>query len=168
MGMLQLNDLLPSSQWESNWTFFGGQHEGLPNDASYVVIEYYCDNPRCNCKNLIAAIMKLGDDGEPIKKSLAIISYDWSSKRTRCEPTLAEESPRTSTALHLLEVYKKFIHHPDYLVRIKKQYARVKQLAAEKDLKKQRATLPSNKHVGRNDPCLCGSNKKYKKCCLSL
>jgi len=22
--------------------------------------------------------------------------------------------------------------------------------------------------VGRNDPCLCGSGKKYKKCCLSL
>ena len=22
------------------------------------------------------------------------------------------------------------------------------------------------KHVGRNDPCPCGSGKKYKKCCL--
>jgi uncharacterized protein YecA (UPF0149 family) len=21
--------------------------------------------------------------------------------------------------------------------------------------------------VGRNDPCLCGSGKKYKKCCLN-
>jgi len=27
------------------------------------------------------------------------------------------------------------------------------------------ATNP-NKHVGRNDPCPCGSGKKYKKCCL--
>ena len=26
-----------------------------------------------------------------------------------------------------------------------------------------RKTLPS---VGRNDPCICGSGKKYKKCCL--
>ena len=24
-----------------------------------------------------------------------------------------------------------------------------------------------NKHVGRNDPCVCGSGKKYKKCCLA-
>ncbi|MBS9767453.1 MAG: SEC-C domain-containing protein [Flavobacteriaceae bacterium] len=24
----------------------------------------------------------------------------------------------------------------------------------------------SNKKVGRNDPCPCGSGKKYKKCCL--
>ncbi len=22
------------------------------------------------------------------------------------------------------------------------------------------------KHVGRNDPCPCGSGKKFKKCCL--
>lgn len=21
-------------------------------------------------------------------------------------------------------------------------------------------------HIGRNDPCFCGSGKKYKKCCL--
>ncbi|MDA1023943.1 MAG: SEC-C metal-binding domain-containing protein [Proteobacteria bacterium] len=30
-------------------------------------------------------------------------------------------------------------------------------------LKDQR---PTNKNVGRNDPCSCGSGKKFKKCCL--
>lgn len=31
------------------------------------------------------------------------------------------------------------------------------------------ATSPirNKKKVGRNDPCPCGSNKKYKKCCIS-
>ena len=24
-----------------------------------------------------------------------------------------------------------------------------------------------NRNVGRNDPCPCGSGKKYKKCCLA-
>ncbi|MDP3889512.1 MAG: SEC-C metal-binding domain-containing protein [bacterium] len=23
------------------------------------------------------------------------------------------------------------------------------------------------KNIGRNEPCHCGSNKKYKKCCLT-
>ena len=23
----------------------------------------------------------------------------------------------------------------------------------------------ASEHIGRNDPCLCGSGKKYKKCC---
>jgi preprotein translocase subunit SecA len=26
-------------------------------------------------------------------------------------------------------------------------------------------TITKNKKVGRNDPCPCGSGKKYKKCC---
>ena len=27
-------------------------------------------------------------------------------------------------------------------------------------------TMVSDKKIGRNDPCFCGSGKKYKKCCL--
>ena len=26
----------------------------------------------------------------------------------------------------------------------------------------------SSKRVGRNDPCSCGSGKKYKKCCMNM
>jgi len=26
---------------------------------------------------------------------------------------------------------------------------------------------PQRKHLGRNDPCHCGSGRKYKQCCLS-
>ncbi|WP_443081873.1 SEC-C metal-binding domain-containing protein [Terrisporobacter sp.] len=25
--------------------------------------------------------------------------------------------------------------------------------------------MPSKKLLGRNEPCLCGSGRKYKKCC---
>jgi preprotein translocase subunit SecA len=32
--------------------------------------------------------------------------------------------------------------------------------------KKQAPVLKSRAKVGRNDPCPCGSGKKYKKCCL--
>jgi uncharacterized protein YecA (UPF0149 family) len=34
----------------------------------------------------------------------------------------------------------------------------------EVEQKKQSPTINDNK-VGRNDPCPCGSGKKYKKCC---
>ncbi|AZZ95383.1 hypothetical protein EUZ85_03700 [Hahella sp. KA22] len=27
------------------------------------------------------------------------------------------------------------------------------------------APLPINRKIGRNDPCVCGSGNKYKKCC---
>lgn len=33
------------------------------------------------------------------------------------------------------------------------------------DLPKHQITSVSSEKIGRNDPCLCGSKKKYKKCC---
>ena len=30
---------------------------------------------------------------------------------------------------------------------------------------KQSGTIRKDKKIGRNDPCPCGSGKKYKKCC---
>ena len=34
-----------------------------------------------------------------------------------------------------------------------------------KDLVRQKIKDDSGKKVGRNDPCPCGSGKKFKKCC---
>lgn len=38
----------------------------------------------------------------------------------------------------------------------------------EEDLQTSRSTwtVPAGRKIGRNDPCPCGSGKKYKKCCL--
>ncbi|WHH61306.1 SEC-C metal-binding domain-containing protein [Petroclostridium sp. X23] len=33
------------------------------------------------------------------------------------------------------------------------------------ELKPQIHALAKKENIGRNDPCLCGSGKKYKKCC---
>ncbi len=37
-----------------------------------------------------------------------------------------------------------------------------------KNLPKPQRTINFGKKVGRNDPCPCGSGKKYKKCCINL
>jgi len=34
------------------------------------------------------------------------------------------------------------------------------------DKKEKRPTLIKALFLGRNDPCICGSGKKYKKCCI--
>lgn len=33
-------------------------------------------------------------------------------------------------------------------------------------LQNEVATFKKEHHTGRNEPCICGSGKKYKKCCL--
>jgi hypothetical protein len=39
-----------------------------------------------------------------------------------------------------------------------------KQIEIEKNYKKSKTVVKADK-IGRNDPCSCGSGKKYKKCC---
>ena len=45
-----------------------------------------------------------------------------------------------------------------------------RQAAAQTENREQKAAnaqqaVPANHKIGRNDPCPCGSGKKYKKCC---
>src|SRR5438045_4590719 len=166
MHMVQLNDLLPQEQWEGNWTIFGDQHDGLPDDAEYVIFEYYCANKDCDCKTLVTAIEKLGKNGEPDPKPMAVIDYDWSTEEKACSPTLHESSSSTPLALSLLETYKKYIHHDEYFKRIKRQYEQVKSLVSDKKIMPGSGRVARSKKTGRNEVCPCGSGKKYKKCCM--
>lgn len=164
--MLQLNDLLPPSKHETFWTFYGFEHPELPRGSEYVVFEYYCNKLNCDCNSLVAEIMRINTDGNHIKKSLAIIDYDWSTTESACKPALHPDSPRTNLASYILEVYTKMVHNEEYLHRIKKQYSSVKSLMLAKSSKHNVQKINQTKKTGRNDPCDCGSGKKYKKCCL--
>ena len=35
----------------------------------------------------------------------------------------------------------------------------------EDEIEKANARVVNEVKIGRNDPCICGSGKKYKKCC---
>ncbi len=163
MEMLQLNDLLPEELWEKYWTILGDEHEELSNGTEYVIFEHYCTNTACDCKSVMADIQEIGSDGKATGKSIARIDYNWSSKKTACDPTFSNGAPKTKIASNLLDVYKKYIHNPEYIAKVQCEYTRVKSLIADRRL--QQAINPT-KNMGRNDPCPCGSNKKYKKCCL--
>jgi len=59
---------------------------------------------------------------------------------------------------YLCEAYKEFFAYSE------KRFLRLRnRLLAEKQTKSRNAPV-SRKSVGRNDPCPCGSGKKYKKC----
>ncbi len=57
-----------------------------------------------------------------------------------------------------------------YVARLKRHYQMVKEEAKNRDLLKsilkQKVHEKPEDTIQRNDPCLCGSGKKYKKCCL--
>ena len=49
-----------------------------------------------------------------------------------------------------------------YMANDKRKEEKRKELYKEQ---KASGTIRKEKKVGRNDPCPCGSGKKYKKCC---
>lgn len=44
---------------------------------------------------------------------------------------------------------------------------KLKEIQRINEQEKIKEELEKYKHISRNDICLCGSNKKYKKCCLN-
>jgi len=65
---------------------------------------------------------------------------------------------------YLCAGYKKFFHHIDPCMQTMANLLRHQQPAALIMEMLAREENPAQK-VGRNDPCPCGSGKKYKKCC---
>ena len=166
--MLQLNELLPKSKRETDyWTIDGNRHERLPDNKKFILLEFYCENPMCDCEHVIVQVVLLDEKQLPTGKPVATISYSWKSKKTQCHPKLDEESERTPLANAILEAYRQIIHKKAYRKRLKTHYEKVKSITAASCCD-EHANQPIHAapKIGRNDPCHCGSGQKYKKCCL--
>ena len=90
----------------------------------------------------------------------------WNSRCDQCEylPLCVGDCPKNrpgsdfSSLSALCEGWRLFYAHT---------MTRFQRLAEEIVAERQRPTGQSRKQPGRNDPCSCGSGKKYKKCCGS-
>lgn len=79
-----------------------------------------------------------------------------------------EEDTEVSLAFDKEKLYKNMVAaKADWLYELPQW----KEIYSEEELKKfykeqkESTTIRKGKKIGRNDPCPCGSGKKYKKCC---
>ena len=133
--------------------------------------EAYCVQPKCDCKDTVLSFLQLkdadGNKAESLSKVPAL-RYNYSSQATY-ELARGHGAPATRNLLAALKAAypslngKLELHHRmmqslygrHYLARAKSQ------LQPGLD-----AALPArSEKFGRNDPCPCGSGKKFKKCC---
>jgi preprotein translocase subunit SecA len=95
-------------------------------------------------------------------------------------PFLDPLNPQSKYAGKLLDLVARLVlSDPLYVARLERHYDLVKQAASdpkhpayrrlqevlEKDERDFPTPAPWKKRVGRNDPCPCGSGRKYKHCC---
>lgn len=118
---------------------------------------------------------------EPVVKLWASLRYgweprkfyrDWMGERNEFTEQLpgasidAMSSPNDLVAQEFLSVFTNMIKNDkQYATRIETHYQMHKN-KIDNEEKPQLYRLSSEK-TGRNDPCPCGSGKKYKKCCLN-
>ncbi len=143
---------------------FAFEHEG----ASFAVVDSYCLKPDCRCEELLLDFFRFGEEVEPGRCTFSVPFEG--------RPSLEDKVAMTDDQADA--VYEEWSAvRPDWFdeKEIRQRYATIKEVGT-RSLSSQPSPpaeemppLPSENslRVGRNDPCPCGSGRKYKKCCLS-
>jgi hypothetical protein len=125
-----------------------------------LVDEQYCMKPSCDCRQGLLTFILL----EPGKlTSKFVIGY--SINKRKC--TVVENYTTNKELEELVAAFE--TAYPAVRRTISKHYDDMKREGKRAMLEKQPSVAASSASLpGRNDPCSCGSGKKYKKCCGSV
>ena len=123
--------------------------------------DQYCSNPKCLCNVVVLTFYKIDDSKETQEGDFAV-RLNINNFKYEVEFNENEQNP-------ISEIIK-FLHNnqPEVFSILKRRYKEVKSaskaIIKKFSIKEKKEELPKIQ-VGRNDPCPCGSGKKYKKCC---
>lgn len=130
-------------------------------DHAVFIEEQYCVTPGCNCRE---AALAFATSGPGKTENLGALFIDIGKWR------ISNAEPLSRSAHELGELFQEFqAQYPDLRKILQEHRRRMRSAMAEvlvpPSLPRRKQTSVPNK-MGRNDPCYCGSGKKYKKCCL--
>ena len=144
---------------------FRFEYEG----QDYLVEDMYCPNPECECNETWLIFFELIQESDSpatiVDRFMAKMSFDGKMKITE-RYQIGKRDAKT-----IMQEWES--RYPDVIDSLKDRYQQIKEigkqsLVEEKKTKKlDKNTKPGTgkRKIGRNDPCPCGSGKKYKKCC---
>lgn len=160
------------SWWEPGLVV--GWEEVFPDDPDFIFYisgkrywarDLYCINPGCTCKEIKVSFAEFGEGNNP--KELGAVGIDL--KKFSIEGIEAFGAP----AEKLTQIWQQFQEEAGVKKIIKTRQKEMRFIGKEivelsrKNKSKGLKSVPKvGGKVGRNDPCPCGSGKKYKKCCL--
>jgi len=133
-------------------------------DKMYWVIDSYCVNPQCNCKNMGLSFLYATEN-----KTLDVGGMLVDLNNFVPDQII----PRSKSSTELTEMWKTFVGQPGIKKELGRRQKKMQKIG--KELVKLKTITGFGKvpttsksgevKVGRNDPCPCGSGKKFKKCC---
>jgi hypothetical protein len=144
--------------------------------GEYGFLELFCNEEGCDCRRAFINVMHTRRRKPTL---VATISYGWEdaafyekwagypvSKEELHDlkgPALAMLQPQSEYAPILLEHFAMMLRDEAYAQRIRRHYEMYRRVIDQRDAPP--TLVRSGPKVGRNEPCSCGSGKKFKKCC---
>lgn len=137
----------------------------VPADE-YHFLEFFCNDLQCDCRRARIAVTS-GRTGA----LMASLDYAWEDRAFYVRwmgmdddtidqivgAQLAVCMPQSEHCGSILKLFRETLQHdPEYAARIVRHYW----------MFKESRTPTPRAPVGRNEPCPCGSGRKFKKCCL--
>lgn len=120
--------------------------------TAFDAMDLYCVTPGCDCGQVLIQFRQLTQN-KP--QTVGIVDVNLSGA------IVLKPEPGQEKTLNLLwAAFRK--RHSAYLARFARHDADMKLMGAKV---KPQTTVNSSPKIGRNEPCPCGSGKKYKKCC---
>jgi hypothetical protein len=142
-------------------------------NEAWAVDEQYCVQSGCRCSETVLSFFRLvdaaGKKTEVIRQA-PTLRYNYASETTK----LLERPAGMPSPQELLIVLKG--EHPDVNVQLERRhlimqllYVRHYQAQDQARIHHVASALAFDNllKIGRNDPCPCGSGRKYKHCCLN-
>ena len=162
-----IGDLIDAGSCVSYSEIFSGtlhpdlqfEHEG----RVWIVDDQYCMKPSCRCKDVYLTFINIDPNGKTAEPAFRIrFSQDGST--TNIE--YLENQFERAKAQEIVEVFsRKIAGNRDFLKdRAIEMKRKGREILENRDQQGPRSGLGAAR-PGRNDPCPCGSGKKYKKCC---
>ena len=133
--------------------------------AHWLVDELYCVNPACPCQEVAFDFLRIDVPIEGNAHVAQQLTATYDSRRDTFKPQTAPwpDKPALET---LTQALRKA--HPNLAAEIRQRRTTLRTLYRKAQMREHGDTLtpaePATK-TGPNDPCPCGSGRKYKKCC---
>lgn len=152
---------------------FGSALNFTWNGEAWAVDEQYCVQPGCECKEMVLSFLRLMDAaGRNIAsiKCPPALYYNYHTQRAKPVARGQEGSPPLDSLLAALKREHESLNRQletRHLI-LQSLYARHFLAQTSKGLQSPFANPVSavSHKIGRNEPCPCGSGRKYKQCCL--
>ncbi len=133
----------------------------IEGDIEYFFDDQYCINPNCSCRDVALVIVPIRNGKVLDGNESPAVMYDYKNKKWRPDRT-------SQVSSFSLDKIMSKLHEsiPNISSILKERHQKLRLLYENYKRKNKISTRDiSRKKVGRNDPCPCGSGKKYKMCC---